>query len=212
MAAAEALTKWPSFLRPFVHWFLPEVRTMKAEASRARQIVSPVFAKRREENRIAHEAGERTSNVADAIGWLDEAAKGRAYDDGLMQLGLAFAAIHTTSELLSGIISDICDHPRWFEPLREEMCLAINTHGWSKKALQDMKLTDSTMKESQRHHLGDIGGYQIFRIPIFSLLTYWSSGNALCGINSSRTFRRNSQSQRCLHNGCTRQDGRSCDI
>ncbi|KAJ0359297.1 hypothetical protein COL154_008443 [Colletotrichum chrysophilum] len=156
MIAAEALTKWPSFLRPFVHWFLPEVRTLKAEASRARQIIKPVFAKRREANRIARDAGEKTTKVADTIGWLDEVAKGRAYDDGLAQLGLSFAAIHTTSELLSGIISDLCDHPQWFEPLREEMCSAIKTHGWSKKALQDMKFTDSMMKESQRHHLGDI--------------------------------------------------------
>ncbi|KAI8154212.1 Cytochrome P450 monooygenase 1 [Colletotrichum sp. SAR 10_70] len=156
MVAAEALAKWPSFLRPFVHWVLPEVRNMKAEASRARQIIQPVFAKRREENRIAREAGERTSKVADTIGWLDEVAKGQAYDDGLMQVGLTFAAIHTTSELVCGIISDLCDHPQWFEPLREEMCFAIKTHGWSKKALQYMKLTDSMMKESQRHHLGDI--------------------------------------------------------
>ncbi|KAF3811758.1 Cytochrome P450 monooygenase 1 [Colletotrichum gloeosporioides] len=156
MVAAEALTKWPSFLRPFVHWFLPEVRNLKSEGSRARQILKPVFAKRREENRVARDAGEKTTKVADTIGWLDEVAKGRAYDDGLAQLGLSFAAIHTTSELLSGIISDLCDHPQWFEPLREEMYLAIKTHGWSKKALQDMKLTDSMMKESQRHHLGDI--------------------------------------------------------
>ncbi|EQB43262.1 hypothetical protein CGLO_18104 [Colletotrichum gloeosporioides Cg-14] len=156
MVAAEALAKWPSFLRPLVHWFLPEIRNLKAEASRARQIIKPVFAKRREENRIARDAGEKTTKVADTIGWLDEVAKGQAYDDGLAQLGLSFAAIHTTSELLSGIISDLCDHPQWFEPLREEMCLAIKTHGWSKKALQDMKLTDSMMKESQRHHLGDI--------------------------------------------------------
>ncbi|KAF6809054.1 cytochrome p450 [Colletotrichum sojae] len=135
MTAAESLSHWPSYLRPLIYRFLP---------------------KRREENRMARDAGGKASKEADTVGWLDEAAKGGSYDDTLAQLGLSFAAIHTTSELISGAVNDLCDHPEWLDALREEMSTAIKAHGWSKKAMQDMKLTDSLMKESRRHHFGDI--------------------------------------------------------
>lgn len=157
MGAVEALAKWPPFLRPLVYRFLPDIRNARAEFARARKILEPVFHKRRAQNRTASDAGEATSKTADTIGWFDEVAKGRPYDETRAQLGLSLAAIHTTSELLSGVVADLCDHPEWFEPLREEMCSAIKSHGWSKKALQDMALTDSLMKESQRHHFGDLG-------------------------------------------------------
>ncbi|KAF6817571.1 cytochrome p450 [Colletotrichum plurivorum] len=156
MTAAESLSHWPSYLRPLVYRFLPKVRKLQQEMSRGRKILKPIFQKRREENRMARDAGEKASKVVDTVGWLDEAAKGRSYDDTLAQLGLSFAAIHTTSELISGIVNDICDHPEWLDALRKEMSTAIKAHGWSKKALQDMRLTDSLMKESQRHHFGDI--------------------------------------------------------
>lgn len=157
MAAVEALAKWPSFLRPLVYRFLPDIRIAKKEFARAHEILAPVFQKRREQNRKAREAGEANSKIADTIGWFDEVAKGRSYNETQAQLGLSFAAIHTTSEMVSGVITDLCDHPEWIDPVREEMAAAIKEHGWSKKALQNMKLLDSLMKESQRQHVPDIG-------------------------------------------------------
>lgn len=159
IVAVEAMSQWPSYLRPLVYRFLPEVRKLKEEMSRGRKILKPIFQKRRAENQLARDAGEKASKIADTIGWLDEAAKGHSYDDALAQLGLSFAAIHTTTETLSGVVNDLCDHPEWLDALREEMSTAIKAHGWSKKALQDMRLTDSLMKESQRHHFGDVGEF-----------------------------------------------------
>lgn len=169
MQAVHALGQWPFLLRPFVHWFLPEVRTIKGEVARARQILEPVIRKRREANEVAKANGEKTSKVADTIGWLDDMFKGEQHDAALMQLGLSFAAIHTTSELVSGIMADLCNNPEWFGPLREEMVASIKEHGWSKKALQAITLTDSLMKESQRHHFIDVGGYNLsgmFGLPL----------------------------------------------
>lgn len=155
--AADALRRWPFWLRPLVHRFLPECRKLRRVLVRSREIIGPVVEKRREENRKAADAGEQGSKVADTIGWMDEAARGRDYDVATAQLGLGLAAIHTTTELVSGIISDLCANPQWFEPLREEMVACIRQHGWTKKALLEMKFTDSLMKESQRHHVGDVG-------------------------------------------------------
>lgn len=159
--AAEALRRWHPALRPLVHWVLPECRKLRSELTRARQILAPVVRKRQEQRRLAREAGDGcpSSKVADTVGWMDEVANGKAYDAGILQLGLSLAAIHTTSELVSEIITDLCSHPEWFKPLRGEMASMIKAHGWTKKALHEMKLTDSMMKESQRHHSGDTGEF-----------------------------------------------------
>jgi cytochrome P450 len=155
--AARALRQWPSYLRPVVHWFLPECRKLRATLNAARRIIKPFIERHREGNRKAREAGEPASKVADTIGWMDEAAKGQPYDVATAQLGLSFAAIHTTTEMVSGLISDLCANPEYFEPLRQEMASVLANKGWSKSALHEMKLVDSAMKESQRHHFGDIG-------------------------------------------------------
>lgn len=157
--AAQTLHDWPSLLRPLVHFFLPECRELRRTMARARRILEPVVARKRActEQQEANAGGGSTSRkVTDTIGWMDEVAKGKPYDVVVAQIGLAFASIHSTSELLSGIISDLCSHPEWFHRLREEILAAIGTHGWSKKALNHMKTVDSMMKESQRHHTLDI--------------------------------------------------------
>jgi cytochrome P450 len=159
--AAQALHDWPFLLRPLVQLFLPECRDLRRTMARARKVLEPVVAQRRarkeQQKSGGGGGGGSSSKVADMIGWMDEIAKGKPYDVVVCQVGLTLAAIHTTSELLSGIISDLCSHPEWFAPLREEMVAAIGAHGWNKKALNEMKTVDSMMKESQRHHLGDIG-------------------------------------------------------
>ncbi|CAG8298910.1 unnamed protein product [Penicillium olsonii] len=172
--AARTLRQWNFTLRPVVHWFLPECRQLRATLRQARQILKPVIEKRRLENRQRREHGESQSKVADTIGWMDEAAKGKPYDAEVAQIGLSLAAIHTTTEMVSGLISDLCANPEYFEPLREEINLALAGKGWSKKALQDLKLMDSAMKESQRHHLGDIGTHHLLSSlgpPCGNLLT-----------------------------------------
>lgn len=155
--AARTLRQWHFFLRPIVHWFLPECRKVRATLAEAREIIMPVIEERRKTNRQAREAGQSTSKMADTIGWMDDAAKGRPYDVATAQLGLSLAAIHTTTEMVSGLISDLCANPEYFEPLRTEVVSAFGDKGWSKKMLHDLKLMDSAMKESQRHHFGDIG-------------------------------------------------------
>lgn len=128
----------------------------------------PTIEKRRKSKREEHEAGQGTSKIADTIGWMDEAAKGRPYDVALSQLGLAVAAIHTTTETACGLIDDLCASPEWFEPLRREMAEKFNQNGWSKKSLHEMQLVHSAMKESQRHHFGDVGKQCSFPGPLNS--------------------------------------------
>lgn len=154
--AIHALREWHPILRPIVHWFIPECRTLRATLAKARVIIAPIIQEHRENTQKARDTGKDVTKVADTIGWMDEAAKGQPYDAATAQLGLAFAAIHTTTEMVSGLISDLCANPDFFEPLRQEIHSALGSQGWSKQMLHRLELLDSVMKESQRHHLGDI--------------------------------------------------------
>ncbi|OGE47195.1 hypothetical protein PENARI_c056G12104 [Penicillium arizonense] len=156
MVAARKLREWHFCLRPIVHWFLPECRKIRKRMVEARKIIMPVVERRRKINHQAREAGQPISKVADTVGWMDAVANGRKYDIVTAQLGLAFASIFTTADMISGLIGDLCANPEYFKPLLEEISSVLGDKGWSKRALQELKLMDSAMKESQRHHVGDI--------------------------------------------------------
>lgn len=82
--------------------------------------------------------------------WLEETAKGRPYDPAISQVGLALAAIHTTSDLLSQAIVNLCIHPEIVPQLRKEAIDVLTQHGWAKTSMYQMRLMDSFLKETQR--------------------------------------------------------------
>lgn len=93
---------------------------------------------------------EGSSKYSDAIGWMVECARGRKIDYAAAQLSFSLAAIHLSSETMTMCLLQLCDMPELIEPLREE-CLHVLEHsGWTKQALQEMRLLDSFMRESQR--------------------------------------------------------------
>ncbi|KAK1035426.1 hypothetical protein LTR74_018885, partial [Friedmanniomyces endolithicus] len=66
------------------------------------------------------------------------------------QLGLAISSIHTTTQLLTQTLIDMCMHPALLEPLRKEVTAATEEHGFTTAGLYNMKLLDSVIKETQR--------------------------------------------------------------
>ncbi|KAI8287264.1 Cytochrome P450 monooxygenase [Colletotrichum sp. SAR11_57] len=72
------------------------------------------------------------------------------YDPATQQITLSLVAIHTTSDLLQQTMVDLAQHPDLFEPLREELVRVLGTEGLKKSALNNLKLMDSVLKESQR--------------------------------------------------------------
>ena len=79
-----------------------------------------------------------------------ECARGRQVDYVGLQLALSLAAIHTTSDLLSKCIVQLCDTPEIVKPLREEVIQVLRTDGWSKQTLYKLKLIDSFLEEIQQ--------------------------------------------------------------
>ena len=94
--------------------------------------------------------GKEPQRFNDAIDWVEETAKGCAYDAAIVQLGYSLAAIHTTSDMITQVLFDLCEHSELIQPLRQEIVSVLSEDGWKKTSLYKLKLMDSVIKESQR--------------------------------------------------------------
>ncbi|KAH7021846.1 P450 monooxygenase [Ilyonectria destructans] len=147
-----SLRAWPVVLRPLVHRVLPQLRYLRSLTNKARAIIEPELADRRN-------FPPGMVKPQDALSWLDEVRGDQPFDVVSGQLFLTFAAIHTTSTVLTALMYDIIANPEYIDLLREEIVSVLKKDGgWKKTSLYKMKLMDSCMKESQRlnilgHHM-----------------------------------------------------------
>ncbi|KMU80980.1 ent-kaurene oxidase [Coccidioides immitis RMSCC 3703] len=66
-------------------------------------------------------------------------------------LALSLGSLNTTTTAAVQTLYDICNHPEYFEPLREELLDSLTANGgWDKATLSKLHGFDSFMKESQR--------------------------------------------------------------
>lgn len=144
--AAEELRLWPASVRFAVHWFLPSCRKARDHVATARRVIKPVLEKRREQKKVD---GDKV-DFDDALEWFEKEAKGTPYDPAVAQLVLSMAAIHTTTDLICQVLTDLTRHPEMLQPVRDEIIGALQDGGWKKTSLYNMKLLDSVIKESQR--------------------------------------------------------------
>ncbi|KAI2697753.1 hypothetical protein CBS147332_8736 [Penicillium roqueforti] len=151
--AMRDLREWPSILHPVVHWFLPSTRKLRTHLEMARSIIN-----REIDRRALIRAGKLPADDPprgpDALDWFRETAEIRnnlTFDQSCAQVGLALAAIHTTSNLLTNVMYDLAAYPEYIQPLRDEILAVAAEDGVLKKtSLLKLKLMDSVMKESQR--------------------------------------------------------------
>ncbi|KAL3454183.1 cytochrome P450 [Aspergillus insuetus] len=150
-------------LLPLAHWFLPSCRALRACVRAARPLVERVLEARRAASGAAAE-GEGEGEGIDALSWIDGVAgeNGTKYDATLTQLRLAYAAVHTTSDMMTKVVAALCEHAELVQPLREEIVSVVSGHGWSEAALAKMVLLDSVLKETQR--LEPLASFTLSRI------------------------------------------------
>jgi cytochrome P450 monooxygenase 1 len=144
LAACHALCVWPRFLQPLVHWFLPGCRRVRAHLREARNIIQPLVDKKRAEITTSMKPSDNL------VRWMDEISRGRQFDAVHSLIATSIAAIHTTSDLFSQLLIDLCKEPELIDSLRKEVIMVITSEGWKRSALQHLKLMDSVLKESQR--------------------------------------------------------------
>ena len=141
--AVGQLRRWPASIRPIAHYFNPFSRACKQGMRQVRDMLREEMVRRR-----AAKASGAIYN--DAIEWTSTAAGDKDIDQAALQLGLAIAALFTTSEALRQTVIELCKNTDIIPAMREEIQQAISEFGWTMSALFKMKLLDSVMKESQR--------------------------------------------------------------
>ncbi|KAL5339004.1 cytochrome P450 [Aspergillus crustosus] len=149
---------------PIVHWFLPSCRALRTAVRSARPLVGKVLEARRKETKQTQKPGKKQGESNDALSWIDGVAgeSGARYDPTLTQLRLAYAAVHTTSDMMMKVIVAICEHEELIQPLRDEIVAVVKEHGWTEAALAKMVLLDSVLKETQR--LEPLASFTLSRI------------------------------------------------
>ncbi|KAF9887787.1 hypothetical protein FE257_009593 [Aspergillus nanangensis] len=148
--AAQYLRLWPRILRPLMANFLSSCRKIRQEVQEARAIITPVLEERRKAKEAEATNGKSAERYFDAIEWMEESAQGRPYDAAVAQLAFSLAAIHTTSDMLTQVLLDLCGQDELIAALRKEIITVNQEEGWKKTSLYKLKLMDSVIKESQR--------------------------------------------------------------
>lgn len=133
-----------------MQWFIPECAQMRAQYAEAMSIIQPVLDQRQADKRAAAAAGEPIPSFNDAIDWAEEESHRVNYVPAAFQLSVPAVAIHTTADLLWTVLVNLVPHPKLVQDLRDEIVQSLGAHGWTKQGLDNMKLMDSVLKESQR--------------------------------------------------------------
>ncbi|KAJ9489594.1 hypothetical protein VN97_g3684 [Penicillium thymicola] len=150
ITAARELHTWPKFLRPIVVWMLPSCKRLRETVEVTRRNLRPVIKERHAIIAARKENGESSETGSCALDWLEEVAQGRQYDPVAMQICLAFVGMDTTADLVFHVISDLSQDQELVNALREEIKSNLDGKRFTKQELQNLKLLDSVIKESQR--------------------------------------------------------------
>ncbi|KAI1367956.1 cytochrome P450 [Xylaria arbuscula] len=158
-----ALRPYPAILRPFIAHWLSSVKRMQNHLRIAQELFAPVFAGRVSGN-------SNSSKDYSVLEWMARSAQGKDRDPQILVKKLLFltlAAIHTSTMSITHALFDLCEHGECIEPLRREIEMSVGTHGWTLAAINNMKLLDSFLKESQRiNHPGLLSFNRWVRSPL----------------------------------------------
>ncbi|KAF9698203.1 hypothetical protein EKO04_003691 [Ascochyta lentis] len=146
-----AIKKLRPWLRSFMAPRTAEVRRLRQREQRATEYLYPLIRERQE----AAKNDPNWEKPDDMTQWMLDRSAGdnipvEQYAKG--QLGLIFAAIHTTSLTATNIFYTLASTPEYIGPLRDEIRSVIAEHDGNitAKALQQMEKLDSYMKEVNR--------------------------------------------------------------
>ncbi|CCT75112.1 probable cytochrome P450 monooxygenase (lovA) [Fusarium fujikuroi IMI 58289] len=142
------LREYPRWLRPYIHWFLPQCWAIRAKLNEARACLKPHIERRNAIKQKALAEGEPCP-FDDSLEWFEREYE--KHDPAKEQIAVSIVAYHTTSDLLAETLLNLCQYPKVLQELREEIVDVLKAEGgMTKAALYNLKLMDSVVKESQR--------------------------------------------------------------
>jgi len=141
---AQALKKYPEFLKPVIARFVPAIQNIQSHYAAAERAAIPLLEER---------AANGTA-VPDILYWMAEDAKRDEKDLAFLAgilLKVSFAAIHTSAAAPTQLLYDLCDMSEYIEPLRREINQNLDGHGLlGRQGFQALNKLDNIIKESQR--------------------------------------------------------------
>ncbi|KAI1014580.1 hypothetical protein LB504_012224 [Fusarium proliferatum] len=142
------LREYPRWLRPYIHWFLPQCWAIRAKLNEARACLKPHIERRNAIKRKALAEG-KPCPFDDSLEWFEREYE--KHDPAKEQIAVSIVAYHTTSDLLAEALLNLSQYPKVLQELREEIVSVLRAEGgMTKAALYNLKLMDSVVKESQR--------------------------------------------------------------
>ena len=146
------LRMFPPFLHPFLARLMPSWYRAHGNIRAAEKIIGPEIRKRQEA--MARGDYDLDEPPRDLMQWILESSNEKEADPDMMSLRMlvvGLAALHATSMAMSHAMYDLCQHPEYFEPLRNEILQVLREDGgWQKQTIHKLKLLDSFVKETQR--------------------------------------------------------------
>ncbi|KAJ5039047.1 uncharacterized protein L3040_006718 [Drepanopeziza brunnea f. sp. 'multigermtubi'] len=165
MLARDAIIAYPAFLRSIVAPFVPELQKLKKLRVRGSELMKPILDAQmaKEQNEKIHR-DDTEDEQGTMISWiLKHTPENKRRDASVLannQMGLTFAAIHTTSMATTAAIYDLATYPEYIQPLREEIQQVLDEDGYDldgdgfmklkKSSIPKLWKLDSFLKESQR--------------------------------------------------------------
>ncbi|EXL39125.1 hypothetical protein FOCG_18114 [Fusarium oxysporum f. sp. radicis-lycopersici 26381] len=158
VSVAVKLRPYPAFLRPFITPWLEGTKKLKRHLEAANDTFSETISRRLQVNEQQQDQEMINGKTVvdkpvDMVQWLVDSAAGSDRDAGVLSHNMLFmslAAVHTSSATTIHALFDLCAHPEYIEPIRNEVETEIANHGWTLSAIANMKKLDSFIKESQR--------------------------------------------------------------
>ncbi|PSR80516.1 cytochrome P450 [Coniella lustricola] len=171
MKGQRAVQKMRPWKRPFMVSKMPEIKNLYKRIDEADAFLAPLVTLRKKMTSEGFE-GERPD---DMLQWLIDAQE--KFDDPVsrdtakVQLGLTFAAIHTTTLTAMNAFYNLAASQEFVGVLRQEIeqVLADNDGLFTSRALQAMKKLDSFLKETLRMNPATMAAFQRKVLQPFSL-------------------------------------------
>lgn len=143
------LRVFPDFVKPVVARFLPTSWGVDWALRRAKLMIIPIIQerRRREQEDPKYEKPEDfLQNLMDGGVEINDDVETTVQRLMVTYLGSGPSTVIAVAQVLF----DLCVHPEYVEPLRQEALAILGKGGFTKQALADMKQMDSFMRESQR--------------------------------------------------------------
>ncbi|KAI0193565.1 cytochrome P450 [Xylaria flabelliformis] len=170
MTAQRAVVRMRPWLRPFFASRLPEIKKLEQRKKIAREFLKPMIDARK-----LAAASSATDGPDDMLQWLiqNQPKFPDTHSQNLVdvQLGLSFAAIHTTVLVATNVFYSAAALPSLMPELRQEITEALAKNGgvFTSQALQAMTKLDSFLKETLRMYPATMASFQRKVLRSFTL-------------------------------------------